>query len=420
MKKLQLFLIGGSIFFLLIAPIFTNKALAYEGQCHLKHCLVPAPTILGPEPETKVTSPKPGIKGLTWKTTIVKVYLDGVELPNVKQVKHQDYYGSFYVEPSFDLKPGIHYVYTIAHSEKPGWYDQSKESTYIYFTVDFKTAAPIPPQPTLPPTISIPAEPTTLPPITPEPPTINPPAPASQATSSGSNISVTQQGTASSSVGIIQPASGESSVEVQKGKIEGGVYIDQAAKNEPTPAKPESPKTQKDQLGLQEAAGISDLGEILKNEFVSQEMVAQARRNRVIGLSILALIIVLSIIWLVASKQKSKNEMESADGDELPPPPQPPKEKRGRPALRERVIEKSVPVKPPIEPSPDNQATATAEKYFAAPPASPFSPYPNRQEEIKYERIADKDNQSFNPEPALKEAEEQYQMNIDDEQDRLF
>ena len=58
-----------------------NFAKAAEGDCHLVYCYVPAPTVLGPVLNQTISG-RLAIIGLTWKTTIVKVFLDGQELAN--------------------------------------------------------------------------------------------------------------------------------------------------------------------------------------------------------------------------------------------------------------------------------------------------------------------------------------------------
>lgn len=316
MKKPILFL----IIILLGGWAFTKTALAYEGECHLKHCLVPAPTVLGPEQGGIVNTQRPGIKGLTWKTAVVKVFIDGIEVPDVKQVKHQDYYGSFYVEPDYNLAPGVHYVYTVAHSENPGWYDQSKESIYIYFTVE------------LPPPVAI------APKTPPAPPAntgdmINQP---SQNQETDAITSIAEPASPFQQVDIIEQEESTSTVQVEQGQIEGGVSVEQGSLEEmgainqteqqgqPLPS--EQPRA--DELNLQGAAGLSDLGEILKDEFINQEMAKKAKENRIIGIAVLVLIIIISATWLAADKRRFNKSAGEDQVDELPPPPVPPQKKR--------------------------------------------------------------------------------------------
>lgn len=132
-RIIQLF--GFLIVLLALNLVFSQTVFAKEGDCQLKNCLVPAPTIVMPLAGQRLENTQPAIRGLTWKTTIVKVFLDGQELTNLQQRKHQDYYASFFVVPATPLAVGRHYLYTIAYSEKPGWFDQSIESTYIYFEI---------------------------------------------------------------------------------------------------------------------------------------------------------------------------------------------------------------------------------------------------------------------------------------------
>ena len=385
-KRVAIFIIFLSIFLL------TNlsAALASEGECHLKHCLVPAPTVLGPLAGETVNTLRPAIIGLTWKTTIVKVYLDGQELTNVKQVKHADYYGSFYVQPDFNLTPGEHYVYTIAHSEKPSWYDQSKESIYIYFTV------------TAPPT-TVTTQPT-------------PQAPVAQ--TAEKEIAVLPTEETGEKVEISQAPQPEVGVAVKPGETAGNVSIGQEAVKEELAA--ETSASEADELNLQGAAGISDLGEILKDEFVTKEMKEKAKRNQVIGLSILALIIVFSVIWLVSDKRRWEKRLSEDEEGELPPPPEPPTKNQAKKS--EPVIIKSREVSPPpVEPVKTAKEIDLAElkvdanKYFASPPPSPYSPYPSKTEDVRYVPV-DRES-SVNSDKAINDIEEQISQ---EEQDRLI
>jgi len=420
----------------LIQPLGLPVTLAFEGQCHLKHCFVPAPTILGPEQDDIVNILRPGIKGLTWKTAIVKVYLDGIELPNVKQIKHEDYYGSFYVEPAYDLAPGIHYVYTIAHSEKPGWYDQSKESIYIYFTVE-----PPPPPPVKPIQVPLPiVEPLPLPetasdvtePALPLPiedgsqveddlqeavESILPQPAEEESKEAVEEILISPPEILDKQVDIIESNQGQSAVAVEAGQIEGGVYVKEESLEDIAAAQPAKKEQPVDKLGLQGAAGLSDLGKILENEFVNKEMADKSKRNRIIGLSVLALIVVFSIIWLAADKHKFKDKTDRGKEGELPPPPQPPQEraKAGRPSYNASLDDsKSTEVSPPpIEPAKQTlEAKPDSGRYFASPPPSPHSLYPPksdeamRSDEIKYVPL-DTDNQ-LDTENALKDLEERF------------
>lgn len=405
MRKKILFLIGGVIATLFLLTFgFSNEALAAEGECHLKHCLVPAPTILNPEQGSVVDTQRPGIKGLTWKTTIVKVYIDGVEQTNVIQIKHEDYYGSFYVEPDYDLEPGIHYAYTIAHGDPPGWYDQSKESIYIYFTV-----------PSPPPLPSPPALPTT--PVAPE-----------EEIELDEEITVTEEGL-EKQVEIIEPTEEQPTVEVEEGQIEGGVFIEEEGIEDIQKPGEQEGRAVEDELGLQGAAGISDLGEILQDEFVEKEVVEKAKRNRIIGLSVLALIVIFSVIWLVADKQRINRQTEKEKKGDLPPPPRPPttskdraqleekKSKAGRPSREVAESDKSQEVSPPpIEPtvSKDN-----SDRYFASPPPSSKSPYPPKPEDVEYVPL-EKDDEAFDPDTALRDIEDRFVSEDKEEQDKLL
>lgn len=365
--KIFLLYLGGAITLLFLILFLPASALAKEGECHLEWCLVPAPTVLGPEQGEAVYSLRPGIKGLTWKTAIVKVYLDGQELTGVKQIKHEDYYGSFFVRPDFDLKPGRHYIYTIAHSEKSSLYDQSKESIYIYFNVTGPKVAQAQ-------AVELPAVPEEKVPQAKEP-----------------------------TVEII--ASEEKpEITVQEGKIEGGVSVvaDSLPGNEDLNQKSESPET-----SLQPAANFGEIGEVLENELLAQKVREKERRNRLIGLSMLSLIILIMIVWAVSSRFSIKREFLKKEESELPPPPAPPLAPRGEPVSPldsaqgepQPPIGKETRLHPPLADFGGQASDLSAslqdigeeiiiepikeeeEDYWASPPPSPYSPYPPVEEE---------------------------------------
>lgn len=126
-------------FTLLFFLFFTKNVSAKENYCDQEPCFVPAPTIISPSNQATSTNPRPVITGLTWKTTKVSVYIDGVKLNNLKQVKHEDYYGSFYVMPDYDLKPGKHVIYAYAESENDDWGGKSKSSYYTHYNLVITT-----------------------------------------------------------------------------------------------------------------------------------------------------------------------------------------------------------------------------------------------------------------------------------------
>lgn len=114
-----------------------------EGICHINNCFIPAPTIVVPENNSSFLDTRPIVRGLTWKRTLVDLYLDGEYQGPVLLKEHENYLQSFFWQPAKDLTNGQHYIFTIAYSTKgydktiKSW-DQSKESTYIYFTVGQK------------------------------------------------------------------------------------------------------------------------------------------------------------------------------------------------------------------------------------------------------------------------------------------
>ncbi len=349
--------IGGIILFLILTVLPFGVSAA-EGECHLKHCLVPAPTTFTPA-ENEVTSARPAITGLTWKTTVVKVFLDGVELTGVKQVKHEDYYGSFYVKPSFNLAPGRHYVYTIAYSEKPGWYDQSKESEYIYFNV---------PEP--------------------KPITKEPADPASDELDQDKPIDIIEP-KVEQEVDIIEPDQELHQVEVEAGRIEGGVSIE----TETTITKADLMK--EEELGesnntLQEAATFSELGNALEGEFKEKKLQEKMKRNRVIGISLLALLMVIVFVWLAVSRGNIKKDFKREGEGGLPPPPVPPSTKppESPPTWINEVPKKTSneeikiePIKPEEDDSAIDSLVQEEMDYWASPPPSAYTPYPTEKDD---------------------------------------
>lgn len=301
----------GFIFFLAI------PAQASQGDCHLEHCYVPAPTIFLP-PYNSLTTSRPDITGLTWKTTIVKVYLDGIELTNIKQIKHADYYGSFWARPNFDLTPGRHFVYTIAYSEIPSEFGQSKESLYIYFDVvqskpkkvamaekqivadaskqppeNTISEAPVSPQDRVPEKEQTIGE------------NVLEPSPA-QALPDNNNEQVE----------VVQPQN-NSDVAVDSGQIEGGVSVEGVGYGEP-----QNNNEQAAISGLQQAATYEQLGDKLNKSLAERELDAKMKSNRAIGLIMLGALAVILGAWLAVARFGVRHEMYEEKKSELPPIPQ--------------------------------------------------------------------------------------------------
>lgn len=123
-------------FSLILFLLLSNKVKAQEDECKVQPCFVPAPTIITPVSNATTTNSALVISGLTWKSTWVEVYVDGVKMENVKLVKHADYYASFSVRLKEKLKPGKHSIHTFAYDEKNGWGGVSKESKHVSFFVE--------------------------------------------------------------------------------------------------------------------------------------------------------------------------------------------------------------------------------------------------------------------------------------------
>lgn len=287
MYKFKLSILLLIVVFLSIFLFTANNVVAAEGDCHLEHCLVPAPTIFQPTAGATVDG-QLNITGLKWKTTIVKVFLDGVELKNIKQIKHEDYYGSFWAWTSDSLKPGRHFVYTIAYSENPGIFDQSKESYYIYFTIA-ETRKQISKQQ---PDAEEPKQ-DELPEATQE-----------QSSVSSETVNVAEQ---------IAP----NQVDVQEpGQISGGVSV----VGDGIPESAVEPTEQNNEISdLQRTASAGQIKDAFSGADESDILLRTQKRNRVIGLIILIAIIMIGIF------SRAKN-LKTAFREEVPNVPEQPQD----------------------------------------------------------------------------------------------
>lgn len=360
MKKFLLLLLIA----ITLVAVYPNKIFAAEGECHLKHCLVPAPTVFGPEQNAEVSSQRPVIYGLTWKTTKVKVFLDGQELTDVAQIKHLDYYGSFAVRPNYNLTPGEHYVYTIAYSENPGPYDQSKESVYIRFKVKLPYVAPVATKPAEPQPVAQNNEPEAVP---------------QDSAPTEINIAPAENQNTDQDVPVqISDITSTSSVSVDEGRIEGGVYVTEDEATAPANLPSTDDKTAKaDDLNLQGAAGLSDLGDFLNNEFANQEQQNRAAKNRLVGLVLLALIAAAAIIWLISDKRRIYKESDRHNDGELPPPPEPPKDRVILNNRQNKILTNNT----------EDVPKGAADHYFANPVADgAYAPLPDEFDYVTFDQ----------------------------------
>ncbi|MDP2586235.1 MAG: hypothetical protein Q8P32_00470 [Candidatus Komeilibacteria bacterium] len=366
MKKL--ITLGGILVGLFLIIIFYQPAsvLAAQGDCHLEHCLVPAPTVYLPDNQTVIVGNNLNVVGLTWKRTIVKVYLDGVELPGVIQHDHEDYFAGFYVTAK--IKPGQHYLYTIAHSEKPGWFDQSQESTYTYFTVKAAAAPVTTPQPR------------TLPLTLPEPEKVD--------TDSTPPVDYINQD--DSATGTV------AGLEVIQGNIEGGVSVEATPNQDNLSAGDVSSQIQASEeltdqnqvaIELQPAGEKDDLTEVLGNQFMTVRVKETAQRNRLIGFGVLALLIIGFIIGRWVSKNSIKNQFLKEHDDQLPPAPQPPSSGS---IIIDPVMDDAN--NPPIDVIAQDEPVDLAgepKDYWGTTGATPYTPYPLNNLEEKDSRPKD-------------------------------
>lgn len=320
-KQIKLFIIVISL--VAISAIFTNNALAKEGDCHFDNCFVPAPTVLFPQNNSLVWQKRPVISGLTWKSTIVEVYLDDQLLPNIRQDIHQDYFASFYVIPTFDLKPGTHTIYAYAKSGNGQWYDWSKESKNVVFSSKFTVKSV---------TLSSGVE-AVIPKAEEEKesPKVgkldqvmqeyfnnNDSVVDNASTTSGTSTAVVEKNVFADDSSLIGKSSTSTSLEVvepenprnlganvEPGQIAGGVV---AENNQP--AKPNE---------LQPAADSKDLKDIL-DPLVREERFNDQQKNNVrIGIWILLLLIVGGGVWFYL--RRDKDDQDIAKSGEIPPEP---------------------------------------------------------------------------------------------------
>jgi len=339
-------LFGGILITLFLLLLIPFKTFALEGDCPEKYCFVPAPTIVMPEIGQEVGE-RPAFRALTWKPTYVKVFVDGLEIGNIEEKKHEDQYASIFVQLDYNLKPGNHYVYMIAYHEKGGWGGVSKESRYINFTVKEKKVTYLPPQEVL---SNQSVEEITQ--VEQEPKIFTSETileDVKQKEEAQIGIIATSD---ENNIGVIgEPVSGDVEIKEQ-GMIEGGVFVE---KNKPV-------------SDLQEAAGVSDLGEILNDQFIGKDLEQTQKRNRFIGLIMLIIILSLAIIWFGFDYLNSRRMkiLDQEDEGYLPPPPTPPKDrKKGNEEISYHEV------------------TDEWIDQVEGPPSSPSSPYPIPNEELE-------------------------------------
>jgi len=251
---------------------------AAEGDCVADFCLVPAPTVLSLNNDQILDSGRLTLSGLAWKTTLVRIFVDGKEVRAVRQFDHEDQYVGFYAD--LNLSSGRHYLYTTAYSDskQPGPYDQSQESKYIYFTVqeparDLTEAD----QPLLEDDFEINEK-------------------------QSDQMIVNDQALAEDLSMDIVNASSTAMIDVADGRIEGGVFIEEDLQNfieefvdEQVPL-----EEMNQELQMQPAATFNDLSETLKGEFENQKSDDVQKRNRLIGYVLLIIIILAYLIrWIV-------------------------------------------------------------------------------------------------------------------------
>jgi len=357
MKKFFI-LISNSILATLFLFLAVPAVLAAEGECHAEPCFVPAPTLLAPGQGVTVTTTRPAIRGLTWKAAIARIYLDGQELKNVVQKEHQDFYSGLFVIPDFDLAPGPHVLYAMAHSEKPGWGDESVESKYLHFIV----ATSGPKAKAVKPAESVkPVATSTI--------QLSPKAESTEATATASLPTLKEENTATGQVQVLtEPATGQVEIKEQ-GEIGGGVTVSE-----------EEFKTATN--SLQTAAGLSDLGEILKDEFKEEKPAGKARSNRLIGLIMLAIIVIIGLVRLVTKRERQLKEMLLKEREQKLPfdsASTPLGLAQGMPPIDFEVMPENQKDSDRYQISP---AWGSSEK-IPSPPASPSSPYPSSVDENK-------------------------------------
>lgn len=98
-----------------------------------------APTLVGPNKQSIIGTPKPFITGLTRSESFVHVYIDGVYNGRTEIVKHDSGTASFAYKPFLNLEVGTHKIWTIAEDLSGR---KSKVSNILEFEILPKTPAP--------------------------------------------------------------------------------------------------------------------------------------------------------------------------------------------------------------------------------------------------------------------------------------
>ncbi len=99
----------------------------------------PAPTLIGPNKDDVIGTPKPFILGLTRSGSRVHVYIDGVYNGKTPILTDKSGTASFAYRPFLNLKPGQHQAWTIAENSEGKKGPVSKK---IFFTIEERMVSP--------------------------------------------------------------------------------------------------------------------------------------------------------------------------------------------------------------------------------------------------------------------------------------
>jgi len=132
----KLFLLGG-LFFLVSLVVFgvqISVAQAEEAPCfYIKDCPVPAPTIVVPKLNLSTYADELVIAGLSWNETLVDVYIDNIYNGRAELNLDNSGIANFAYKTFLPLTSGQHSVYTVARNLNAR--ERSIESPAIEFLI---------------------------------------------------------------------------------------------------------------------------------------------------------------------------------------------------------------------------------------------------------------------------------------------
>lgn len=124
----------------IIAIDFKNNLLKSKKDIEFEINELPAPTLIKPNKQDKISKVKPLIKGLTKNTTFVHFYIDGVYNGKTEVLEHISGVANFAYKPFLNLDIGEHIVWAIAEDENG---KKSKISKVLKFNIEEAVPSPI-------------------------------------------------------------------------------------------------------------------------------------------------------------------------------------------------------------------------------------------------------------------------------------